>query len=87
MYKALRHRIKPWKSKGFLSFMKERFPDKDLHHLLGSVGPLKLTDLLVVPLSRQQHQSAHCEAETAFEDNLAEALNYVQQYITYLEAK
>lgn len=87
MWKHLRYKIKPWKSKGFLGYMKERFPDKDLHHLLGSMGPLKLTDLLLAPVTRAEHQKCHEQPAIALEEKLGEALNYIQDYITYLEKK
>jgi hypothetical protein len=43
------------KSKKYLAYMKSCYPDKDLHHILGSVFNKKFTDYLVVPVDHDFH--------------------------------
>lgn len=85
VYNRLRTFIKPWKSKKYLEWLKDKYPIRDLHHLVGSVGKLKLSDALMVPLTREQHNTAHDNAALFFEDNLYVAVNLLQEYITHLE--
>lgn len=39
----------------YLSYMKEQFPNLDLHHILGSVRGGKFTDALIYPISHYFH--------------------------------
>jgi len=87
IYNNLRTFIKPWKSPGYLAFLKILFPDKDLHHGLGSRGALKLTDSLIHPCSRTVHDLAHSDQADFFESNLPTMINNLQNYVTYLETR
>lgn len=52
----LRDGIPPYKSKKYLKWVKERFPDYEIHHILGSHLGRKNTDYLVVPLLPEVHR-------------------------------
>jgi hypothetical protein len=82
----LRNRVKVWKSKDYIKYLKERFPGQDLHHLLGSFTSCKITDSLIVPLSREEHGRVHkMTKDECLETYLATAINLLQEYITRLE--
>lgn len=84
--KRIKFHIRPWKSKGYLAWLKIKFPGYDLHHCLNSFTGFKVSDSLMVPLSREQHSQVHeNNQDEFFEDNLYIALNNLQGYITYLE--
>lgn len=85
VYNRFRRFLRPWKSKQYLTWLKAKFPNHDLHHALGSMGALKLSDSLMIPLTREQHEEAHKAPGCFFEDNLHIAVNHLQNYITYLE--
>ena len=54
-YLRFRHILGFQKSKRYLAWMKEKYPNKDLHHLLGSVKSKKFTDYLVYPFEHNYH--------------------------------
>ena len=85
-YEKVRHEIKPWKSDEYLEWSRQKFPDRDPHHLAGSMGSLKLTDFLLMPVNRAIHDSlkGNRAAEYA-EENIIFSLNIFQEYVTYLE--
>lgn len=56
----------------YLASMKRKYPDKDLHHLLGSILGKKFTDALVVPIPHNFHLNV-------VEKNKAE---YFDKYLT-----
>lgn len=43
------------KSKEYLAWAKELFPNYDLHHILSSTFGKKFTDFLVIPLTHAEH--------------------------------
>ncbi len=51
-----RHKIPPYKSRKYLRWVKNRFPDYEIHHILGSHIGKKNTDYLVVPLAPDVHR-------------------------------
>jgi hypothetical protein len=85
MYRMLRNQIQPWKSEGFLKFVRAKYPDKDPHHLLGSLGSMKISDSLIIPLSRQEHTMADVKREDYFLTYLPMAISLLQEYISSLE--
>jgi len=54
-YLRYRHILGFQKSKKYLKWVKEKYPNKDLHHLLGSVKGKKYTDYLVYPFEHNYH--------------------------------
>lgn len=76
-----RHILGFEKSKKYLEWMKKKFPNMDIHHILGSYMGKKMTDLLVVPINHK----FHIEIVTGNEGKyflvyLPTALKYLQQY-------
>lgn len=80
LFKQLRN-LKPRHSKHYLKWLKVKFPGMELHHLLGSMGSLKLNDFLVVPVTREEHLKAERNKIQFFEDNLAKCLNLIFEYL------
>jgi hypothetical protein len=50
-----RHILGYQKFPEYLKWMKERFPNKDLHHIFGSVRGNKFTDAFVIPIDHEFH--------------------------------
>ena len=57
MYDITEYRtyLKFQKSKRYLKYMKSKYPNQDLHHILGSIHSLKFTDYLIVPIDHAHH--------------------------------
>lgn len=86
LFTRLRLELPIVRSKKFLSWAKESYPDKDLHHLLGSSMKEKYTDLLIAPLEHwKDHPQAHKNLAVAFEEFLPLALTVLSKYIEHLE--
>ena len=85
LYDRLRHSIKPWHNKPFHGWVKFKNQDKDLHHLIGSMGALKLTDSLLMPLTREEHIKAEKDRHSYFMEGLPVAINLLQDYIIMLQ--
>lgn len=85
MYQKLKNQISPFRSPRYLEFFRHKYPDKDPHHLLGSQGSLKITDSLLAPLSRAEHQKADKDREAYLLTYLPKAINILQEYIKELE--
>lgn len=75
----------PFKSLNYLRWLKTKEPDRELHHLLGSQGTLKLHDLLIIPVSREEHMQAEAHKEEYFFTYFPYSFNILTQYVAYLE--
>jgi hypothetical protein len=70
------------KSKRYLSWMKERNPNLDLHHILGSVHGKKFTDYLVVAIDHAHHLNVvEPHKGMWFDKYLLESLENLQIYV------
>jgi hypothetical protein len=87
LFGRFKHNIIPAKSNKFLKWMREQNPNKELHHLLGSQGKLKLTDYLIVAVTREQHQKAEAFKILYFFENIHTAINNLIKYVRFLEGK
>lgn len=87
LYQRLKNQVHPWKNKEFLDFIREEYPDKDPHHLLGSLGSLKISDSLIAPLNRIEHDKADKMREEYFLLYLPFAINILQKYIDKLQTR
>ena len=56
-----------------------------MHHLLGSFGSLKISDSLIAPMTRTEHNKADLNREEYFNIYLPKSINLLQEYITDLE--
>lgn len=61
-----RHVIGFHKFPEYLKVMKNKYPDKDLHHILGSKHSKKYTDALVVPIDHNFHLEKVDKAEARY---------------------
>jgi len=84
---TLRNRLKPRKSKRYLKWIKEKYPNQDSDHILESVYGLKLNDFLISMKSHDRHMRKHYgkPEDEDFESDLVEALEHIFDYIIYLE--
>lgn len=79
-FKKYRHALPMYKSKQYLRWVKERFPDYELHHILASVHGKKHTDYLVVPLTPEQHAKIQRYAAAFFYRYLGAAVILLLDY-------
>lgn len=86
-YKRCKNLINPWKNPDLLEFVRQKYPGMDIHHLLGSLGSLKISDSLIIPLKRDRHNYADKHREETFTDYLPFAVNILQEYISHLETQ
>lgn len=86
LYKQLRN-LPSRKSPKFMEWVKRKHPDKQRHHLLGSMTGIKLNDLLLLPVTHEQHEKAERNKIDFCIDNLPQSLNLLFEYISYLEEK
>lgn len=87
-YTRCRNLGKPWRNEDYYKWLKAKYPEHDLHHLLGSMGKLKLTDALIIPLTRIEHSKIHQRPGgdvEAFIEHLPKALELLQEYIDHLQ--
>ena len=88
LFERFRNELPRIKSKNFLAWAKEKYPNLDLHHLLASSSGLKFTDLLIVPLEHwTEHPEAHENLKIAFEKHLPTAIKILMLYVEFLEQK
>lgn len=86
LFKQLRN-LPPRHSARFIKWLKGKYPNHECHHLLGSMGSLKLNDFLAVPVTREEHIKADANRIDFLSDNLAESLNLIFEYIEFIENK
>ena len=84
LYRRFRNQ-KPRKSKQFLEWFRKKYPNEDPHHLIGSMGPLKLNDYLLMNIKRIDHNKADTERELHFFMYLPTSLQILFDYIQELE--
>jgi len=74
------------RGKHYLDYLHELFPDKVLHHILGSASARKkFTDYLVVPLTLEEHAKAHKNLPLSFMMLLPRAIKLLIGYVIHLE--
>ena len=66
----------------YYAYLGKKFPGYDRHHLTGSQGPIKLNDMLVVPIaSRQDHNNIADKNRKIFcINNLVYAIRLQQEF-------
>lgn len=79
-FKKYRHTLPMYKSRRFLKWAKDKFPDYELHHILASVHGKKHTDYLIVPLKPEQHTKIQRYASTFFYRYLSAAVIILLDY-------
>ena len=81
-----KHMLPIHRSNKYIKYLKSIHPNKEPHHLLGSQGKLKLTDYLIVMVTREEHLKAEQHKIEFFYNHLAEALSNLFRYISFLES-
>ena len=71
------------KSKKYYEWFKKEHPNHDAHHLVGT----KVTDYLLVPLTREEHQVPHKKPDEYFQEDLIIAINILSNYIKSIEVE
>lgn len=79
---------KPHRSAQFKEFVKRRsFTYRpEFHHVMGSLGPLKSTDLLGVAVDPIEHREKQNDREWVIEQ-LPKAIENLLEYVRFLESK
>ena len=80
LYKQLRN-LPCYKNADYLKWLRERNPDKTIHHLIGSMTGIKLNDYLLIPLTIQEHEEAERHKIEFCIDNLHIALNNLFEWV------
>lgn len=77
---------KPHRSQKFIRFVKERAHAQglDFHHVFGSIGPLKSTDLLGVAVGREEHTRGEQDKDWLIRQ-MPQAIENLLEYVKYLE--
>jgi len=96
LFNVLKNNVAVVRSPGFNKWFHDTYPNivginetdgkKEQHHILGSLGSLKGTDLLSMPVSRSEHQEAEKHKSEFCIENLAQAINILQRYVVFLES-
>lgn len=80
------------RSKKYLVWLKEKYPNREPHHLLGSTIGKKYTDYLVVMLTREEHKECEPKIGTSiynkavmFVEYLPRAIKHLIEYVESLE--
>ena len=87
LFGRFKHNIKPAKSQKYINWLKKQPQSEGMepHHLIGSQGSLKLTDYLIVMVTRKQHELAEKFKIRYFVGNLHIAVNNLISYVQHLE--
>ena len=83
-FKRLRN-LPAYKSKQYMEWVKAKHPDKERHHLLGSMTSIKLNDYLLLPVTHAEHERAERNKIDFAIDNLPQSLNLLFEYTAKLE--
>ena len=79
LYKQFRE-LPVYKDKNYLKWLRVKYPDKELHHLTGSMTGIKLHDCFIVPVTRAEHIKAEANKIQFFNDNLHIAIKLFMEY-------
>lgn len=85
LFGRFKHNLTIDRAPKYLKWLREKYPNKEPHHLIGSQGKLKLTDYLVIMVTRNEHIDAEDAKITYFFENLHRAIQNLIDYIKYLE--
>ena len=77
---------RPYRSSRFKTWLRERSPGKDLHHVFGSVHGMKSSDLLSVMVEHGEHMSGEENIDWLVEQ-MPGAIENLLRYVEYLEEK
>ena len=85
LYGRIKHNAPILKSNKYIAWLKTQPNNagKDPHHLIGSQGALKLTDYLIVMVTREEHERAERAKIAFFFDNLHIAINNLIYYVRH----
>ena len=77
---------KPYRSERYKAWLKEKYPyADDGHHIFKSTIGMKSTDLLLIAVTRTEHNKIQHEPPTI--EQLLGAVSNLMEYVKYLEAK
>ena len=83
LYKQFRE-LPVFKSKGYIKWLKNKYPNKECHHLTGSMTGIKLHDCFIAMVTRAEHIEAEKHKIEFFNNHLTEA---IRNLINYLNAE
>lgn len=82
LYKSIRN-LPIYECPEFVEWMKEKQPNFQFHHGIGSQTGIKLNDLLGIMLTYEQHQYAEANKKEFFIDNLPEFIKNLCDFVMY----
>jgi hypothetical protein len=85
LYNTFKNRLDIVKSPRFYKWFHDTY-GKELHHLFGSHGTVKCTDLLAMPVDRITHQQAENNKSEFGVEHLVQSVNILQKYTQHLES-
>lgn len=77
---------KPYRSKKFMQFVRDRKPGSTYHHVFGSVHSLKSSDLLGIAAPLDEHLKGEGDREWQLQQ-IPEAIANLLAYVEMLESK
>ena len=87
LFKRIRNvALKFGKNEAYKKWLKSRHPDKDFHHVFGSVFGRKSTDMLAVLVTREDHSANQNNTDWLIEQ-IPEAIENLIEYVEHLNGK
>jgi len=80
--KMLKYRLSSESDKDYLKWLKEQYPDKDIHHFTKGFKGKKHNDYLTYPISHEQHDKIHTQG---IEDQEEAILLIIDNLIKYIK--
>ena len=87
LYNRIKHSVGFHRSKRFIKWFHNKFPEKEQHHVFGSFSQsLKTSDYCSVPVGPNHAESKAEKDKSNFAiESLPDMINVMQDYIRYLE--
>ena len=79
-FNHLKNTIQPVKSIKYLEYLKSKFPDRELHHILGSYTGMKGTDFLIYPCTHKEHEHAEKNKSQFGIEVISSSINLLIEY-------
>ena len=86
IYNASKNQVGFYRSKRFIKWFHDEFPEAQMHHSLGSYSQkLKTSDYCSVPVNEEQHTQAEKDKSGFFIDNIPLLLSTMVKYMAYCD--
>jgi len=85
--KMLKYRLSIESDKDYLKWLKEQYPDKDIHHFTKGYKKVKHNDYLTYPIDHEQHDKIHTQGIEDQEEAVLLIIDNLIKYIKQLRSK